>query len=236
MTRYLYYWSGAKDPYYRFSNFFESKITFTSQDAPDAMRRLCPDLDAWLGNEGMEFASSEHLWQALKARDRETFVAFTSRGRFSDMPNFFAWVSVSPAEAATKCAHWGPKNMIGIVPKMAVNRKHAPYLDLIYPEALHKPRMTDEDYRLNYIDEGKLPAADEREIWLAILRAKFSQNQALKTLLLNTRGQLLIEFDRNAKARPAKTHWGGQWLEDQSRVVGANAMGEYLMAIRQELF
>jgi N-glycosidase YbiA len=62
------------------------------------------------------------------------------------------------------------------------------------------------------------------QIMLEALRAKFSQNEELKTILLGTNDAILVEHTRNDK------YWG-----DGGDGSGKNMLGILLMQIREEL-
>jgi hypothetical protein len=74
-------------------------------------------------------------------------------------------------------------------------------------------------------------------VWLAILKLKFRQNLGPRNVLLGTAGKRLIEFEPGAARR--HEHWGG--LADtttrpgQVIVIGDNAMGNYVQAVRDAL-
>lgn len=62
------------------------------------------------------------------------------------------------------------------------------------------------------------------QIMLEALRAKFSQNEELKKILLNTGDAVLVEHTRNDK------YWG-----DGGDGSGQNMLGKLLMEVREEL-
>lgn len=217
---YLYFNSGAQEPWNLLSNFNATTIIFTFNDITSDMLKACPCLDAWMYERMVVFPSSEHLWQALKAKTREAFVAFAVGGRCSGAE---VLLSIYGEEGLDKWRRWMRKGNVGVAAKLAATPKHAVVLDLVGG--------------LDYSRE-RLPSLTERGIWLAILRLKFNQSPKHRQVLLNTGNALLIEFDKRA-ARSSRggggAHWGGMWCKDTLRVIGESVMGGYLMEMRTEL-
>ena len=218
---FLYFNSGAQQPWNLLSNFSATTLVFTQPDISAGMRTICPHIDAWMHERMVVFPSSEHLWQALKATTREAFVAFAVGGRCSGAE---VLLGIYGDKGLAKWRWWMRKGNVGIAAKLAANPKRAVVLDLVG--------------RLDYARE-QLAADVERDIWLTILRLKFKQSEGHRQVLLNTGNALLIEFDKGA-ARASRqggwVHWGGMWSKETQCVVGGeNVMGGYLMEIRAEL-
>jgi predicted NAD-dependent protein-ADP-ribosyltransferase YbiA (DUF1768 family) len=229
---YVYFKSSEKAPYYMLSNFFHAPIVFKPSDVTPELRSVSPDLGQWLPAEGLRFPTSEHLWQSLKSTDKATFLRFTCDGDLGKWdPTVFA-KSVAyrkdPLAAATlalkKLKHWSAKNNLGIQAKLAANPDYAARL------GLDNGRMA--------FERERLAPAIERAVWLTILRLKFSQNEGPRKTLLSTRGKRLVEREIGAirllnAGKPVP--WGGLVAEDGA-VVGDNAMGKYVQAVRESLF
>lgn len=223
---YVYFKSTGKAPYNQLSNFFHAPITVTTKDVPVAMSQLCPGIREWLP---ATFPTSEHLWQALKARDQATFLRFTTTGDLGAWnPDVFAKTVAylvkdkieMAARAQKKLAEWKKKNNLGIQAKLAANPDYAQRLNL----AGH----------MNF-EREHLAADVERIVWLAILKLKFRQNAGPRAVLLSTAGKRLIEFAPGAARRPE--HWGGLVTPGPGplTVVGDNVMGNYVQAVRDSL-
>ena len=192
-----------------------------------------PELKGWLGPEGQVFPSSEHLWQALKAKNLRTFLRFTVGGDFGSWaPDVFVRTTLrnkvknlSARKALllgqSKVVHWAKKQNIGILAKIAANSEYAADLQL------------DEIGDMNYAREH-LPDDVERAVWLAILKQKYSQDPLLQLLLTNTGDEMLVEFEKAAARTPSKVKWGG-CISPSGVLLGRNVMGTYLMATRAAL-
>jgi predicted NAD-dependent protein-ADP-ribosyltransferase YbiA (DUF1768 family) len=82
---------------------------------------------------------------------------------------------------------------------------------------------------------------EKREVWMRILRSKFSCPQ-LREILLSTGDAYLLEFCRGAVIRSLRGNtterWGG-WdykvSPTESRIWGDNEMGHLLMRVRNEI-
>jgi predicted NAD-dependent protein-ADP-ribosyltransferase YbiA (DUF1768 family) len=128
---------------------------------------------------------------------------------------------VAVAEKRLKMAK--NKGNIGLFAKLAANPKNAQAFRLA---------QGDMDYRREH-----LPPEMERHCWLAILRLKFKNNAELKRLLVEGTGdKMIVEHAREGGQRAvmagdkAPPHWGA--LLKDGRLIGDNAMGRYLMEIR----
>ncbi len=159
--------------------------------------------------------------EALKARDLATFNAFTSAGRFGQWSSeFFTQIKKGNVTAArTAMAIWVRKDMLGIQAKLAANPKNGGLLGL-----------TEET--MSYGRERQAPEV-ERAVWLVILRLKYVQNHQHRRVLLSTERLSLYEFDRTA-ASATGSHWGAcRRRKTDGALVGENAMGRYMMAVRE---
>lgn len=138
------------------SNLYHCSVKLTEVD-PVLLRRS-PQLKVWLEEEGgvFSFPSLEHLYQGLKARNKQTFLRFTEEGDFGKWdPNFFkiTVVALAPSKRAKyakkigkpKAAltvpdladlaihtmnYWKAKGLIGIMAKLASNRSYGKALNL----------------------------------------------------------------------------------------------------------
>jgi len=90
------FWSGAKYPLCRLSNFARSCFTF----------------------EGVQYSSSEAAFQAQCFQEgfRKEFSSESNVGALTEAA--FVSLGVPPAKAATKLKHWKAKNQVGILSKM----------------------------------------------------------------------------------------------------------------------
>ena len=212
-----YFGSGQARPLALLSNFAAAPIHLSALTLPVSLKRLAPDWPAWLGLRGRTFPSSEHVWQALKAYDQETFEAFCDDGRFTTVEAvFLPLFGRDPPKAQRKILYWTSRGMVGIAAKMAVNPKYWAALGLGRKAILVGREQLDPDL--------------ERDVWLAILRAKFEQNPALAEVLCGTgEGTTLVEFDRCAGVA---TYWGARRDHTTGQIIGRNVMGQYLMALR----
>jgi len=179
----------------------------------DIMKEEYPNLEEWL-NEGLEFSSSEHLWQALKATDEKTFLKFIVGGEYDAMNAKLFERMDKKVNGNNKVTYWSKKNNVGIIPKMV---------------STHSKELGLKNYK---VKDLYLSEKNQEIIWLDILRQKYVQNQVLKTLLLSTDNKYLLEFDKGAKR--SNSYWGG-YIDDENNLYGKNTMGNYLMLLRQEL-
>jgi predicted NAD-dependent protein-ADP-ribosyltransferase YbiA (DUF1768 family) len=225
--------SNAYGDMHKLSNFYASELVLRPADLTPELLSLCPNLKDWVPAGGLFFPTSEHLWQALKATNRATFLRFTSAGdlglwKVSIFANTVAPSKVEKekkndmselARVATKSMiHWQKKHNLGVQAKLAANKKYAKKLNL-------------DKGRMNFEREHLAPAT-ERSVWLTILKLKFAQNAELRAILSATRGTRLVETSGRGKAE--KAHWSGR-VKD-GKLIGDNAMGHYLEALRESLF
>lgn len=243
----ILFFGSNSPPYQSFSNFYYTSIEVTratlGEDGVAALLAVCPSLCNWLDHpdEHHVFPSSEHVWQSLKATDSSTRYQFTTQGYLGQWNiNHFldtgaeqkalakqhkaarlgkSYAGTALSEATASLAYWQNKHMIGIVAKMAANPKHAEALEVV-----------------DGMDYGRETLAPEveRAAWLAILHLKFTQNATLHADLLATGASQLVEFDRKAAAKQG-SHWGGCYRKSDGVLCGENAMGQYLMAVRDML-
>lgn len=212
----VYFSSNSTEPACLLSNFSEAPLRVTRDDIDGPLLEACPQLAQFVGAEGVEFRSSEHAWQALKATERTAFRRFVDGdlAMFSK-PIFEVFF---PGSGAKKLAYWAKKRNVGIVPKMASNKKYAKRLNFRSEGAMDYSRET-------------LRPALERGVWRTLLRLKFKQNERHRRALLGTGKRRLVEFDRGAKRTP--THWGGL-IDDDGNLHGGNVMGRYMEEVRTE--
>jgi len=177
---------------------------------------------------GILYCSTEHAYQSRK-------VAPDHRHRFSihgDLSDFSIMVEsdafypkLTKEERQRKVDYWQKKHNIGIIAKMAVTKDIMSKLGLASVEFI-----------------------PSNEIWLTILKQKFS-NERFKNVLLPatpiynkttnsfvkttyTGKETLIEFSRSAKHLHA--FFGGV-VDENGNVYGENYMGARLMEVREEL-
>ncbi len=222
-SAYVYFSSGAS-ALRALSNFHECVITLMRAQVPAVFELVCPLVRSYFPDKGapLVFASSEHLWQALKALDRATFLRFTADGDLGSLTSTFfqrVFPRLGAEQLQTKVRYWAQRQCVGIVPKMAANEDHAKKLGLV-----------------DHMDFGRehLEPLVERTCWLAILKLKFNQNPALRAVLLSTRGKLLVEYSRFASPDHHE-HWAAKVDPATATLWGDNAMGKYVTATRESL-
>ena len=66
MTSHTYFGSNMTEPLNLLSNFSECKIYVRIESVPPAVLAIFPKLKDFLGDDELVFASSEHLWQAMR--------------------------------------------------------------------------------------------------------------------------------------------------------------------------
>lgn len=212
---YIKFYSNASPPYHALSNFHYAPFIFAPIHMSETTKYVFPYLAEWLGT-GLIFSSSEHLWQALKSRDKDTFLKFSRGGEFDSLtPAFFQRIERN-VDGAAKVAYWGKKNNVGIVPKMV---------------STHSMELGLTNYGTNdfYLSEQA-----QQAIWLDILRQKYVQNPHLRYLLKQTGDDVyLLEFDKGAKTKGS--YWGGYIDDTTNLLYGQNRMGVYLMLLRYEM-
>ena len=232
----LKFYSNAIAPDHKHSNFHRAPFVFLPENAPDAMVRAVPSIRKWLGPEGREFASAEHLYQALASNDLTTFQAFVAGGSFGDTYVTFFMTTLPKSQklksasvradgAAKKVAYWDRKGNAGIVAKLAVRKgiieRHYQHL------SISRKRL------------ACLSDDDERAIWFAIHKQKYLQNPKLLKALCDTGPDTyLLEFVRGAervqREKGIVEKWGGL-IDKSGTLYGQNRMGRYLMAMRHYL-
>ena len=102
--------------------------------------------------------------------------------------------------ADKKIKYWGKKNNIGIVAKMLKNNPG--------------------NLTLKNIDS-------KEKIWNKVLLNKYMDNKEHRNILLSTRGNVLVEFSRNAKE---DSFYHGKIVDD--KIIGNNYMGKKMMEMR----
>ena len=68
-----------------------------------------------------------------------------------------------------------------------------------------------------------------------VLRAKFSQNEDLKQILLETGDRILVEGSPYDKIWGVKIDWQDDKILDEKNYKGLNLLGKALMQVRREL-
>lgn len=177
---YTTFFSNAKEPYYKMSNFNHIKdgIYF----------------------RGLKYNSTEHAFQAQK-------YILSDRKRFSsdgDLGNWDGFKLVSDKDVN----YWKKKDNIGIIAKMATDKKRGLKLGL----------TRNEEFESN------------DELWIELLLLKYNICE-YKQILLSTKDSYLLEFDRGAKKR--NSTWGG--IIENGVLYGDNLMGKYHITVRNTL-
>ena len=187
---YVKMFCNAKFPYNKLSNFNWIK-------------------DGIIGDDGLTYASTEHLFQSYKyiQEDRHRFSTNGDLGNISGLALVF-----KTSEYEKKQKYWMKKNNIGIIAKMATNKKIGIKLGL----------RRDNTFETN------------DKLWISILNKKYEIDE-YKSLLQNTNDLFILEFDRHASAYFHKTgntsYWSG--IIQNNILYGNNQMGKYLMHIRE---
>jgi hypothetical protein len=200
-------------PYAQFSNFSQRSVVVESTAQVPACCALNPVLAT--ASFPLEFASTEHLWQSLKATTLAMLMRFTREGDLG------FWNAGTRLPGKNNVKFWRARSMVGIIAKCAANPAHARLFGIAPGD-------------MNYARE-RLPQEEEQPVWLEILRRKYAD---LRALLLSTGNTMLLEFDKSAKREAARgrvVHWGGLYDTEERRLYGENVMGQYLMFIREEL-
>lgn len=179
-VNHINFFSNAKSPFCKLSNFSHIKdgIIF----------------------DGIKYPSSEHAFQAQKYVKED-------RLRFSVCGDLGTWEGFGLVSEKS-CDYWKKKDNIGVIAKMATNKKKGKKLGL----------TRNSDFESTY------------ELWESILMKKFCIEE-FGNILKNTRNFYLLEFDRGAKKNGSK--WGG--LIEGETLYGDNIMGKYLMKLREKL-
>ena len=153
----------------------------------------------------LTYCSTEHAFQAQKYI-QEQRIRFSIQGDLGNEETGFELVFGDNWKK--KHQYWMKKKNIGIIAKMATNKKIGKKLGLI----------RDANF------------SSTNELWLSILTQKFNIHE-FKMVLQATANNYLLEFDRGAKRSSPK--WAG--IINDGTLYGNNLMGKYLMAIRDTL-
>ena len=187
----LKFWSNAKKEtkFYKFSNL---------QHIIDGIKPF---------DDKLEFASTEHAFQSRKYVEKDR-IRFSINGDLGNIDGFK--LVFKENEYEKKRDYWFAKDNIGIIAKMATNKKIGKKLGL--------ERNTD--------------FVSTDELWLQILLSKY-RIEEFKQLLKKTDDIYLLEFDRMAYHRfnISPAFWGGNIINNE--LWGKNQMGKYLMHIRE---
>lgn len=171
LYNYISFFSNAKDPYYKLSNFNHIKdgILYPppNKDIRDNPRQLKSFID---NQEGLIYPSVEHAYQAQKYIERDR-IRFSING---DLGNWDGFKLIHDKDVN----YWKKKDNIGIIAKMATNPKNTKKLGL----------------KINKKFKCTI------DLWLDILILKF-QKEYYKNILLATNNLYLLEFDRRARLR-----------------------------------
>jgi predicted NAD-dependent protein-ADP-ribosyltransferase YbiA (DUF1768 family) len=161
--------------------------------------------------EGLMYSSAEHAFQAARFPQDVRAEFFSVDGKYSSLSvDSFIAVGVSKKMAEKKLNYWSKKNMIGVIPKMLVNRM--------------KSRARE------------LTAKEVEDVFTQILMSKYTRNKGHRTILLNTGDKILLEFVRSANSRFEKSsgkdieRWGGMVVNN--KIVGHNQQGWLHMKVR----
>ncbi len=99
--------------------------------------------------------------------------------------------------------------------------------DMMYQEKIRKPKYPQDAKRLGRAKHGFMPDWDsiKEDVMLHALRAKFTQNQQLKALLLSTGDRSLHEH----------TKYDRYWGDGSSAKNGKDRLGILMMQVRKEI-
>lgn len=207
---FIKFYAHAMSPYNLLDNFSKAHIMLDAQ----TLTSIHDVIPGFLGKIGDTFESSEHLWRATQAVDEQSYQRLTSLGTLGTLSTQAMKLFYGDDKAASKYDHWIKKNNVGIVAKLAAE----------FPKRV--------GMNMNSKLE-KLPPLSERALWMAILRAKFTQNEEHKQALLGTGDAILYMFDFGAASAQRRAHWGA--VEENGILTGDNAMGKYVQAVRDTL-
>lgn len=177
--------------------------------------------------KGSEWLTSEHAYQAyVKLARREQWARFAKGGDLSSLevgvPCIFPEKDVAKKLSHYAATRTGRPEMLGIVAKMAVKPDVAKRLGL----------------ELKPFDEQQQAISELKAIFSSILVAKYDANPRFRSLLLGTRGKVLVEFNRGAE-REAKAGrsplWSGLVSKRDGRLYGRNLQGIIQMCIRDQI-
>jgi predicted NAD-dependent protein-ADP-ribosyltransferase YbiA (DUF1768 family) len=214
---YVYFNSGAAVPLNKLSNLNRAPVVLTAETITPALLAVNAKLSEWVRvGEPLHFGTIEHLWHALKALDRDTFIAFTESGRFGRF-DATVFAEFFPGNGVAKHAYWAKKQNSGIIPKLASNRKYGVRLGV--GKSLKYERERNQDNV-------------QRAVWRDLLTRKYVANKLHRDTLLSTGDKTLVEFEKGSTlARPS--FWGG--CVRDGTVVGENFMGQMLQEVRSKL-
>ena len=183
--KFIYFGSSTIKPWHHLSNLAEIKDS--------------------IEYNGLIYNSVEHAFQSqlFIESDRIRFSIDGDLGSWHGLKYFF-----KPEELDKKFKYWNKKYNIGIVAKMASNKKYHKKLKLTSIK-------TDKQTTFN--------------LWFGILIKKYTI-QFYRDILLDTNNHYLCEFDRLGATYPDRIFWGGMIVEN--KLYGNNQMGKYLMTIR----
>ena len=162
--------------------------------------------------KGERYNSLEHVYQSLKFKPKQRH-RFTVGGDLGDFDALLMFKQVFYTKKTTeqdvykKIDYWGKRNCIGIVAKMASNKKHSKKLGLSY-------------------------IGVDDDVFYDLLKLKFAIPE-FRDLLLDTKDEELVEFSRFAKTRPDQEKWGGMIVD--GKLYGENKMGKMIMKTRSYL-
>lgn len=162
---------------------------------------------------GRTFPSSEHAFQSCFVPE-DMKDCFTVSGTFGDYYSGFKslYPSASSDFIQKKVDYWKKKNNIGILAKMAVNRKRLGSMN---------------------IEKKSMSFEECEDTFFHILQKKF-EIPDFKNVLLSTGKCYLLEFDRFQQESEDKiSRWGGKIINH--KVWGHNQMGSLLMKVRDTL-
>jgi predicted NAD-dependent protein-ADP-ribosyltransferase YbiA (DUF1768 family) len=223
MEPFLYFKSHLSEEYRDLSNFAEAPMRVEQAKMPVYASLLSPGLDL---PSALDFPSSEHVCQALKAADTDTFLRFMTGGQFAALtPAIIQWL--------TKKSDWGKKSAEQFAQDKVKFYSRGGHI-MVGAVAKYAGAM-ERGKRLGYAlrdDREFLPRDVEAALWHEILLAKFTQNERARLVLLRTGTKRIVEHDKGA--RRSGSHWGGLVNEDGS-VTGENRMGIFLERVRAEL-
>lgn len=221
---FVYFGSSSAGTTHLLSNLNFAPITLSKdEDGVDALYLLNPDLARWLETESkpIAFHTIEHLWHALKATEKDTFLQFAENGRFAQFNSEIFRVFFGRDAAESKFKYWDRKDNWGIIPKLVSNAKYCSRLML--------------NGKMNYAREMPEDVSVLVAVWSFLLRKKYDTNKAHRDALLRTgSGTTLVEMSRLAAVRPDREFWGG-YSKDGRHLCGRNFMGEMMQRRRSAL-
>lgn len=216
----VYFGSGARNPYYKLSNFNQCSIIGK----------------VWVKTENgryesrvYTFPSSEHYWCAMFFVDDKDIRRIAVGGDLSTLESGLSLIYRRKEEYEKKLKYWSSKDNVGIVVKLLANRKKNKNNGR---EIRWRAAMLGMNMSIHPCSKYGPQGADStlNKMWEKILLAKYTQNSEHRRVLMDTGSRMLVEFSRASVKKLSNEFWAGRFVG--TRLVGNNYMGECMMSCR----